>query len=388
MTASIGSWSPSLPTIEEEVHLENLALAEELSEKSDLHLLIEEALSEMPTYADMLPTMNFYLVPEPNGVDEVHFSVDFSEIPAFKIMVSRNEIAELVLKSIALIKNKAVENGFPRPIVKEINLSDTNASLRAVFDDEVLEEVEFVNLANTRTSESSLLNIHKVKKLKELILDNSRGISGEAFTAMSGVNTQLKKLSLVGTSSKLTHGWLSKVTEFCPALIEVRATPGPHSKTLGIESAITFATIRDARILRCGHLIDRVAMRSLLQNNCPRCRKAFNPVQTKPFRPTIVYSRDGDGMWKTTPVDVNDMPLENGRVFVHQSCGSIYNEETLQTLYSLGIEAIGNGEACLECKKPMEKSPGSIVYLGGVSEAKEFEDLGAASMYGAFFTQR
>ncbi|MGK0182392.1 MAG: hypothetical protein ACI9YB_001692 [Halioglobus sp.] len=381
-------FSPSLSPMEEKPHLEDLSLVAELSEMNKLHFLVAEALSEMPIYTNVLPTMVFFAELDADGLEEVHFSIDFSEIPAFKELLDRNEIAELVLRSIGLIKETAEENGFPRPKVKEINLYDTNASLRSVFEDEVLEEIEIINLANTRTSEQSLLNIHKIKRLKELILDNSRGISGNAFTAMCGVNKHLKKISLVGTASKLTEGWLARVTAFCPALVEVRATPGPHSKTLGIESVITLSTIRDAQILLCGHLIDRVAMGSLLQNNCPSCRVPFTPANAKPFRPTVVYVRDEDGVWKTNPVDVNDTSLKNGRVFVHLECGSIYNEETLEVVYGLGIEAIGNGEACLGCKKPMDKPPGSIVYLGGVAEAREFEDLGEASMYGTFFPPR
>jgi hypothetical protein len=286
----------------------------------------------------------------------------------------------------------------------DIDLARTEGSMRAVFQGagptgQVIAretELERLNLSSTRTSPRSLLSLHKLSNLKELLLDHCPSIQKSGKNVFSLLLKKdsipsLTSLSVVGTSQVMSISWIAEVEQRCPNLKRVFFTRQPGVKALGWSDNVLMQTMRDPLLLPCGHIGDRASLLSL--GYCAYDRQPFRVSELASLNPNItVLEKDDEGKWNATIVDAARKPL-GAKVIYHRQCGSFYNLETLRDIYDL--EDVGSevnadlidsirSQTCHLCHKPFGSNT-RICYPTSAepSEKQGFDNLKDLSNYGS-----
>lgn len=169
-------------------------------------------------------------------------------------------------------------------------------------------EVEVLNLSHTNTSPQALMSLHRLRALRELYLDYCPALlqSGKQVFSLLLKHDKiprLRRLSVVGTSSELSHLWLEKIELSCPSLHEVYFTRAPllsarhaapdtragkkGTKALGWQDMILMQTMRRPQLLPCGHIGDKES--SLRLGYCGLDRTMFLPDELVPLHPNISF---------------------------------------------------------------------------------------------------
>jgi len=140
---------------------------------------------------------------------------------------ARARLQSHVVLLLDLIMRVGADYGL-RFVISEVDLSHTDASLRAVFAGldgfanpmKREQELEVLDLSRTKTSSRSMVNFQKANRLKVLILDDCYSVRRTKDKAESNVFSLLQEhpisslevLSLVGTSTILnSHKWIDQV---------------------------------------------------------------------------------------------------------------------------------------------------------------------------------
>jgi len=285
----------------------------------------------------------------------------------------------------------------------DIDLSGTEGSMRAVFQGigpagNVFAretEVKRLNLSSTRTSPRSLLSLHKLCNLEELLLDHCPSIQKSGKNVFSLLLKKdsipsLTSLSVVGTSQVMSVTWIAEVEQRCPNLKKLFFTRQPGVKALGWSDNVLMQTMRDPLLLPCGHIGDRASLLSL--GYCALDRQAFRISELASLHPNItLLEKDSDGKWNATIVDAQRMPLDP-KVVYHRQCGSFYNLETLKDIYDLEdihevnqdlIDAI-RAQSCHYCQKQFGSNTRiCFPHSAEPNEKQAFDNLQDVSNYGS-----
>eukprot|EP01091_Cochliopodium_minus_P014177 TRINITY_DN4771_c0_g1_i1.p1 TRINITY_DN4771_c0_g1~~TRINITY_DN4771_c0_g1_i1.p1 ORF type:complete len:451 (+),score=133.87 TRINITY_DN4771_c0_g1_i1:83-1435(+) len=175
-----------------------------------------------------------------------------------------------------------------RFIFKEINLSNTEASMRSIFNGEDWNgrimyrerEIVMLNLSNTRTTPKSLQNLSKAIRLEYLFVDrcnmnesNNKENTVDIFESDVQKVPGLKVLSLVDTSKQLSPNWLSRVEEVCPNLHLIYFNKTPKEKVVGWVDNVLMKSMINPTLLECGHIIDAETLKKLEKKERVNCRK-------------------------------------------------------------------------------------------------------------------
>ena len=132
-----------------------------------------------------------------------------------------------------------------RFVFEEINLSNTEASLRAIFNGEDWNgniiyrerEIKLLNLCNTRTTPKSLQNLSKAIRLEYLFVDRCHMSENKDLVDIFESDVQavpgIKVFSLVDTCKQLKPNWLTKLEEVCPNITLIYFNKAPKEKVVG-----------------------------------------------------------------------------------------------------------------------------------------------------------
>ena len=285
----------------------------------------------------------------------------------------------------------------------DIDLSGTEGSMRAVFQgigptgQTFARETEVMrlNLSSTRTSPRSLLSLHKLCNLRELLLDHCPSIQKSGKNVFSLLLKKdsipsLTSLSVVGTSQVMSVSWIAEVEQRCPNLTRLYFTRQPGVKALGWSDNVMMQTMRDPLLLPCGHIGDRASLLSL--GYCAYDRQAFRISELASLNPNItMLEKDPEGKWNATIVDAARKPLDP-KVIYHRQCGSFYNLDTLVEIYDLhDIKEVSNdtidairAQSCHYCKKAFGNNTRiCFPHSAEPSEKQAFDNLQDVSNYGS-----
>lgn len=289
-----------------------------------------------------------------------------------------------------------------RIVFTDIDLSGTEGSMRAVFQGvgptgrtaARETEVERLNLSDTRTSPRSLLSLHKLSNLHELILDRCPSIQKSGKNVFSLLLKKdsipsLTSLSVVGTSQVMSVTWISEVEQRCPNVKKLYFTRQPGVKALGWSDNVMMQTMRDPLLLPCGHIGDRASLLSL--GYCALDRQPFRVSELASLHPNItLLEKDELGKWNATIVDVGRKPLDP-KVLYHRHCGSFYNVDTIRETYDIDTREVNNdmideirAQTCHYCQKAFGSNT-RICYPHSAesSDKHNFDNLKDVSTYGA-----
>jgi len=180
------------------------------------------------------------------GLPTLKLSYDFSNWDYLKIgywpnyTQQQKEIFREFTKSlVVIIIDKITEMGFVNGLCfyfSECNLSKTDSSMRCVFNGSRFgvplhreSQIEVLNLSHTHTTPRSLLSLYRLINLHTLNLDNCSSLQKQDKTIFNLLTKKdpiqsLKRLSIVGTSSSLSHKWFNQIESACPQLTEVYFT--------------------------------------------------------------------------------------------------------------------------------------------------------------------
>lgn len=289
-----------------------------------------------------------------------------------------------------------------RVVFSDIDLSGTEGSMRAVFqglgpNSKILAreaEVERLNLSDTRTSPRSLLSLHKLSNLQELLLDKCPSIQKSGKNVFSlllkkDAIPSLTSLSVVGTSQVMSVSWIAEVEQRCPNLKKLYFTRQPGVKALGWSDNVMMQTMRDPLLLPCGHIGDRASLLSL--GYCAFDRQAFRVSELASLHPNItLLEKDEHGKWNATIVDAGRRPLD-AKVVYHRHCGSFFNLATLTDTYDLESTEVNTdlldeirSQTCHYCEKAFGSNT-RICYPNSAesSDKHNFANLKDVSTYGS-----
>jgi hypothetical protein len=288
----------------------------------------------------------------------------------------------------------------------DIDLSGTEGSMRAVFQgigpggQTFARETEVMrlNLSSTRTSPRSLLSLHKLCNLQELLLDHCPSIQKSGKNVFSLLLKKdsipsLTSLSVVGTSQVMSVTWIAEVEQRCPNLKRLYFTRQPGVKALGWSDNVMMQTMRDPLLLPCGHIGDRASLLSL--GYCAFDRQAFRISELASLNPNItLLEKEEDGKWNATIVDAQRKPLDP-KVLYHRQCGSFYNLDTLKDIYDLEdinevsqdlIDSI-RAQSCHYCQKQFGSNTRiCFPHSAEPSEKQAFDNLKDVSNYGSLLS--
>ena len=289
-----------------------------------------------------------------------------------------------------------------RIVFSDIDLSGTEGSMRAVFQGvgptgrtaARETEVERLNLSDTRTSPRSLLSLHKLSNLRELLLDRCPSIQKSGKNVFSLLLKKdsipsLISLSVVGTSQVMSVTWVAEVEQRCPNVKRLYFTRQPGVKALGWSDNVMMQTMRDPLLLPCGHIGDRASLLSL--GYCALDRQPFRVTELASLHPNItLLEKDESGKWNATIVDVGRRPLDP-KVLYHRHCGSFYNVETLRETYDIETLEVNNdlideirAQTCHYCQKAFGSNTRiCFPHSAEPSEKQNFDNLKDVSTYGA-----
>jgi len=163
-------------------------------------------------------------------------------------------ITNIVVSVLDRLMDLGSSLGF-RFLFSNIDLSNTEASLRSILKGtcagrpvhrEV--EVEELILSRTKTSAQGLGSLYLFRNLKTLNLDHCENLSERfSFNSLSKDDKipKLKVLSLVGTSSTLSHKWLSDIEAACPKLCKIYFTRKKGYKSIRLAGCCINAGIKN-----------------------------------------------------------------------------------------------------------------------------------------------
>jgi len=306
------------------------------------------------------------------------------------------EVTDVLFDKLMSVGQKKYSMRF---IISDINLSTTEASMRAVFNGKDgngkaisrEKELEVLNLSYTPTSHRSLLVLHRMINLRKLYLDfcpSLRRSGKNIFDLLLKKDPipHLQVLSVVGTSKILSDDWLKNVDLSGPSIERVYFTRVPGTKALGWNDVIMMQTMRDPVLLPCGHIADRESIQKFGKCSICRCALRSHLVSINPAI-TCVYRQDNG--WKAHIVDTLRKPLD-GCVLFHPSCGAFYNLVSLQKLYNIGLGHTSADEEvrksvkgciCFCCKKRINNIRLVFPHSVEPSDIKEFSNLTDISTY-------
>jgi hypothetical protein len=186
------------------------------------------------------------------------------------------------------------------------------------------------------------MSLHRLRALRELYLDYCPALlqSGkQVFSVLVKHDKipRLKLLSVVGTSSELSHLWLEKIEASCPSLREVYFTRKKGTKALGWQDLILMQTMRRPQLLPCGHIGDKES--SLRLGYCGLDRTMFLPDELVPLHPNISFleksvDEQGRSKWIVSIVDQHREPLADKTLY-HMDCGTFFNQAILTKLFGV-----------------------------------------------------
>jgi len=171
---------------------------------------------------------------------------------------------------------------------------------------------------------------------------------------------KLQLLSVVGTSSELSHQWFEKIETSCPVLSDVFFTRKKGTKALGWQDVIMLQTMRKPQLLPCGHIGDKES--SLRSGFCSLDRKHFMEEELIAVDPLISHLQKqpdplnpGKTRWVVQIVDQLRQPLGD-KCYYHPECGTFYNAPTLRKLFESAkpedlspfMEQLKN-DLCVQC---------------------------------------
>jgi len=285
-------------------------------------------------------------------------------------------------------------------MIVKVDLSNTEASMRTVFNGTCAGrpvhreiEIENLNLTHTKTSPQALGSLYRLRNLVELNLDHCDAIISQGRQAFNALNKDdpipnLELLSVVGTSSLLSHKWLAEIQEVCPKLSRIYFTRKKGTKALGWQDVILMQTMRIPVLLPCGHIGDRASLKQL--GYCSFDRQPFKNSELIEINPAISYlvkDVNNHDKWKASIVDCHRNPLE-AKVLYHP-CGTFFNLSTIKDIYKLNDDNISSSLIqklksfnCTECN--LSLSTLKICYPHSAEQSAEdqsFDDLGRIGAY-------
>jgi len=145
---------------------------------------------------------------------------------------------------------------------------------------------------------------------------------------------KLEVLSIVETSSILSHTWLSEIQSSCPLLEKIFFTRKKGTKALGWHDSIMMQTMRKPHLLPCGHIGDRDTL--TLVGNCSLDRLPFRAVDLLPLNPVItsLIKDKTNNKWTAIIVDYSRQPLDSKVLYHHSSnCGCFFNLSTIASIF-------------------------------------------------------
>jgi hypothetical protein len=243
-----------------------------------------------------------------------------------------------------------------------------------------------------------------------------------------GPVVNLQCLSMVGTSALLQSDWLKIVESMCPKLQvwSVFLSPNPvvhyfplpkvvyftrklGDKALGWSDVVMMQSMREPRLLPCGHVGDGYSLSRMRTHECPICRSPFQVSTLVSLEDSITQlTRVESASWKATIVDVLRNPLDDkvrllllldvseNSVFiavlfyqvVYHSCGEFYNLSSLHKLYNVNHDLEIGGVLFQElAKMPCVKCRKLLVPLhvcfprSAIEDDAQFASLDQASSY-------
>jgi len=285
-----------------------------------------------------------------------------------------------------------------RFLFTSIDLSNTEASLRAILKGtcdgrpvhrEV--EVEELYLSRTKTSPQGLGSLHLFRNLKTLYLDHCENLAERlSFNALSKDDKipNLKVLSLVGTSSSLSHKWLSDIETACPKLCKIYFTRKKGTKILGWQDVVLMQSLRIPVLLPCGHLGDKSTLNKL--GYCSFDRQPFRSSDLVDVNPLItLLVKDTDSLkWHASVVDVYRNALD-AKVLYH-GCGSFLNVASVKQLYNLEDDTLNEmvilklrNTRCPECSQSLLNARICFPHSAEMApDEQQFDDLKVMGSYG------
>jgi hypothetical protein len=291
-----------------------------------------------------------------------------------------------------------------RFLFTSVDLSNTEASLRSIFNGtcsgrpvhrEI--EVEELFLTRTKTSPQGLGSLHRLRNLKTLHLDHCDNLSERlSFSSLSKVDKipKLEVLSLVGTSSTLSHKWLSDIEAACPNLCKIYFTRKKGTKALGWQDVILMQALRIPVLLPCGHIGDKASLRQL--GYCSFDRQPFRSTDMVEINPliTLLVKDANTEKWHASIVDVHRNPLD-GKVLYHL-CGTFLNISSVKQLYKLEDDTLTEmvilklrNSRCPECSLPLTNARICFPHSAEIeAEDQQFDDLSGVGSYSMVTTVR
>jgi hypothetical protein len=196
----------------------------------------------------------------------------------------------------------------------------------------ILNEIEKLNLNDTKISSTILNYLCACKKLKILKLDKCKKNLDLAKPLLNQIFPRLQKLSLVNMSSDFTQDDLliERIEEIFPQINQIDLTQA-FDKFLGITDSIQVDSIVHPMISKkCGHVFSQAIAEDKSLKKCALCCTPLKGWLEGHF-PITCYIKI-DGKWKSTILDFNRQSLK-GRVYFHPSCHHLFTEDTLKKLF-------------------------------------------------------
>jgi len=305
-------------------------------------------------------------------------------------------ITNIVVSVLDRLMDLGSSLGF-RFLFSNIDLSNTEASLRSILKGtcagrpvhrEV--EVEELILSRTKTSAQGLGSLYLFRNLKTLNLDHCENLSERfSFNSLSKDDKipKLKVLSLVGTSSTLSHKWLSDIEAACPKLCKIYFTRKKGTKALGWQDVVLMQALRIPVLLPCGHIGDKSSIRQL--GYCSFDRQPFRGSDMVEVNPliTLLVKDSTTQKWHASIVDVYRNPLD-AKVLYH-GCGSFLNVSSVKQLYNLEDDTLNEmvlvklrNTRCPECLQSLLNA--RICYPHSAemgADEQQFDDLKGIGSY-------
>jgi ubiquitin-protein ligase len=397
---------------------ENLSL--QISEKDELLDKINNELVELVTkicetdQTNLLPTVNIlqYLPnTKKDNLPVLKLSISFNNWPYLKTdkwaSLSGDALKSTVTKIVVSILDGLMDLGYTlgfRFLFTSIDLSNTEGSLRAILKGtcagrpvhrEV--EVEELYLTRTKTSPQGLGSLYLFRNLKTLYLDHCENLAERfSFNSLSKDDKipKLKVLSLVGTSSTLSHRWLSDIEAACPKLSKIYFTRKKGTKALGWQDVILMQALRIPVLLPCGHIGDKASLRQL--GYCSFDRQPFRASDMVEINPliTLVVKDEVTQKWHASIVDAYRNPLD-AKVLYHP-CGSFLNVSSVKQLYKLEDDTLNEmvlvklrNTPCPECLQSLLNARICYPHSAEIgAEDQQFDDLKGIGSYSMVTAQK
>jgi len=191
----------------------------------------------------------------------------------------------------------------------------------------------------------------------------------------------------VGTSSTLSHKWLSDIEAACPKLCKIYFTRKKGTKALGWQDVVLMQALRIPVLLPCGHIGDKSSIRQL--GYCSFDRQPFRGSDMVEVNPliTLLVKDSTTQKWHASIVDVYRNPLD-AKVLYH-GCGSFLNVSSVKQLYNLEDDTLNEmvlvklrNTRCPECLQSLLNA--RICYPHSAemgADEQQFDDLKGIGSY-------